>query len=876
MDGLTVSPFIASLPKVELHVHIEGTLQPSLRWKLAHRNNIQLPYPTYESLLDSYKIKFNHRPELNGRQPGVPTFLEAYFAGCEVLRTEDDFYELAMEYLARCGDINVRYCEPFFDIQAHTRRGVPHEAVLNGYLRARADGAERYGVSSNWIFCFIRDEPVGDGLAAYEASRPWAAGSVPGGKGLFHAVGLASNAYDRPPMLFEEGFRRAKADGLHVTTHCDFGQKDTHAHIREAIFSVCGGKGVERIDHGLDAEDDPELIQGLKDRGISLTLCPHAYHRRTATDVLFPKIRRLLDAGVRFCINSDDPVYMHDVWIDGNMEKGTAYASLEVDRETNLTEILNDSSSEVLPEVKNITTEVWDQLEDWADYVYTNLTQTVEGEIKAFFEDGDPDDFDICWDCYAFPSLNVDFEVNLTDIPDATLKLEFDELELYMLLDISLEADKTYTIDLYPKSWYQPAGIKVGNELVGFIISLQLILALDAEVDISTGVHIAFDDGLAMEIAMFGSEVSTLLLTDGHFEFLPVTVNTTGVTLDATLRLGVTAGLNMSKDLGHNVKLGAGASAVVYADLAHFHTNITLPESTELTSRDDGDDCLMPIIESYEIGVGAQAGAFVQFDNASWGPTPDTSIQIFYTTLFSACAVMPASATATPTTSAAIAARETAPALLAERDDENLTTTAVSTTFTVTNVLCMSAGLRNCPASLQTTVQATSTSTTIVTVSDGQKATFPATTSAGSPSTVAFGKGVQKVKASSGSPVSYVPPTTASSSSSGSSSSTGGVVDNAKDDYNGLSEKNKKLVIGLCAGLGGALLVATAAGIWFCCKKRGARKQKTRGFSPDMGEVHAHETSQPFLGGLEPNAKWKQTNVDITEAGPPTPPVPRE
>lgn len=305
--------------------------------------------------------------------------------------------------------------------------------------------------------------------------------------------------------------------------------------------------------------------------------------------------------------------------------------------------------------------------------------------------------------------------------------------------------------------------------------------------------------------------------TDGHFEFLPVTVNTTGVTLDATLRLGVTAGLNMSEDLGDIIKLGAGASAVVYADLAHFNTNITLPESTELTSRDDddGDDCLMPIIESYEIGVGAEAGAFVQFNNDSWGPTPNTSIQISYTTLFSACAVMPASATATPTTSAAIAARETAPAMLAERD-ANLTTTAVSTTFTVTNVLCKSAGLRNCPASLQSTVQVISTSTAIVTVSDGQTATFPATTSAGSPSTVAFGKGVQKVKASSGSPVSYVPPATTSSSSSGSSSTDGvsGGIGHAKNDYNGLSEKNKKLVIGLCAGLGGALLAATAAGIW--------------------------------------------------------------
>lgn len=317
MNGLSISPFIASLPKVELHVHIEGTLSPSLRWKLAHRNNVPLQYDTYEALLASYNITFNHRPELNGRQPGVPTFLEAYFAGCEVLHKEDDFYEMAMEYLARCKAMNVRYCEPFFDIQAHTRRGVAAEAVLNGYLRAQKDAAEKYDVRSSWVFCFIRDEPVADGLEAYDFARPWAAG----GKGLFHAVGLAANAFERPPMLFEEAFLKAKADGLHVTMHCDFGQKDTHAHVHEAIFEVLGGAGSERIDHGLDAEDDPKLLQGLKDRGIGLTLCPHAYHRRTATEVLFPKIQRLWDAGVKFCINSDDPVYMHDVWIDGNMEK---------------------------------------------------------------------------------------------------------------------------------------------------------------------------------------------------------------------------------------------------------------------------------------------------------------------------------------------------------------------------------------------------------------------------------------------------------------------------------------------------------------------------------------------------------------------------
>lgn len=321
MNGLEISPFIAGLPKVELHVHIEGTLTPALRWKLAHRNGISLPYKTFEDLKSSYAVTLNHRPELNGRQPGIPTFLEAYFAGCEVLRTEEDFYDLAMAYLSRCSEMNVRYAEPFFDIQAHTRRGVPGQAVLDGYLRAKLDAAKQFGVQSNWILCFLRDEPVEDGLKAYADARPWAAGSVEGGKGLFHAVGLASNAYERPPMLFEEGFLRAKADGLHVTMHCDFGQKDTHAHIAEAIFQVCGGQGSERIDHGLDSEDKEELWKGLIQRSIGLTLCPHAYHRRTATDVLFPKIKRLWERGVKICINSDDPTLMHDVWIDGNLQK---------------------------------------------------------------------------------------------------------------------------------------------------------------------------------------------------------------------------------------------------------------------------------------------------------------------------------------------------------------------------------------------------------------------------------------------------------------------------------------------------------------------------------------------------------------------------
>jgi adenosine deaminase len=271
MNGLEISPFIRNLPKVELHIHIEGTLSPSLRWKLANRNGIKLPYSTYEELLDSYRVTYNHRKEVNG-DDGRPTFLEAYFAGCQVLIKEEDFYELGMEYFARCKEMNVRYCEPFFDTQAHTERGIRASTVLNGFLRAQQEGAEKYGVMSNWIFCFLRDRPLNDGHDAYAAARPWAKLADGTGKSLFHAVGLAANEFEKPPMLFEKGFCRAKEDGLYVTLHCDVDQKDAVNHIREAIFDVCDGQGTERIDHGLNVLDEPDLVPALKERGIGLTL----------------------------------------------------------------------------------------------------------------------------------------------------------------------------------------------------------------------------------------------------------------------------------------------------------------------------------------------------------------------------------------------------------------------------------------------------------------------------------------------------------------------------------------------------------------------------------------------------------------------------
>jgi adenosine deaminase len=305
-----VTPFVQNLPKLELHVHIEGTLTPSLRWKLAKKNHIPLPYDTYEELESSYKVVYNHRRKLRGDN-GNPTFLEAYYGGMEVLRTASDFEELGMDYLRKAGQSNVRYAESFFDPQAHTRRGVPLEEVMTGLRMAKQRAKQELSVECQWIMCFLRDESPEDAMGVYERAMEY--------RDVFVAVGLDSDEYDRPPSLFAELFRRARADGLRITCHCDVYQKDTHEHIRQVIDEI-GATGADRIDHGLNAADQPGLIQSIKERGIGMTLCPHAYHRHEPTDMVFPKIRRLFDEGIPITINSDDPTYMHMNWVEENLE----------------------------------------------------------------------------------------------------------------------------------------------------------------------------------------------------------------------------------------------------------------------------------------------------------------------------------------------------------------------------------------------------------------------------------------------------------------------------------------------------------------------------------------------------------------------------
>ncbi|GKU08136.1 adenosine deaminase [Fusarium langsethiae] len=305
--------FILDLPKVELHVHIEGTLTPELRWELAKRNNQTLKlertgtvYHSLEQLRESYNL-IQPRPghRIDNAEESF-TFFEAYYGGFEVLITEQDFYDLAMNYFERAAAMNVRYCEPFFDPQGHTRRGVAFQTIMDAFHKAQKEAEARLNLKSKWIMCFLRDMPVESARETYE--------SVLAYKDMVIGIGLDSDENDRPPLMFEEIYNRARKEGFRITAHCDVGQKDTHRNIRQ-VASDLGSTGADRIDHGLNAAQDPELIRTIKERGIGMTTTPWGYLRHEPVDEIFPRIRTLFDAGIPLAIASDDPAYMEDCWI---------------------------------------------------------------------------------------------------------------------------------------------------------------------------------------------------------------------------------------------------------------------------------------------------------------------------------------------------------------------------------------------------------------------------------------------------------------------------------------------------------------------------------------------------------------------------------
>jgi adenosine deaminase len=284
LNGGGLAEFIRAVPKVELHVHIEGTLEPELKFELAARNGIALPYADAAAIRKGYDFD------------DLPSFLACYYEGMSVLRTAEDFADLARAYLRRAHEQNVRYAEIFFDPQAHTSRGVSFDTVLAGLRTALLEARREYGLRAQLIMCFLRDLSADYAMATLLESlryRDWIIG-----------VGLDSDERGNPPAKFADVFRRARAEGYQLTMHCDVDQEDSTGHIRQCLDLI----GVDRVDHGVNAIEDDELCQELRERGVGLTCCPIS-NRYVTGSLKAEEIKKLLDRGVRVTINSDDPAY---------------------------------------------------------------------------------------------------------------------------------------------------------------------------------------------------------------------------------------------------------------------------------------------------------------------------------------------------------------------------------------------------------------------------------------------------------------------------------------------------------------------------------------------------------------------------------------
>ncbi|MFE6036153.1 adenosine deaminase [Streptomyces sp. NPDC056452] len=272
------------LPKAELHLHIEGTLEPELAFALAARNGVDLPFADTEELRTAYLFE------------DLQSFLDLYYALMAVLRTEDDFAELADAYLARAAAQGVRHAEIFFDPQAHTDRGVPIGTVIEGLGRALERSEETHGISTQLIMCFLRDLSAESALETLEAAKPYLH--------RISAVGLDSAEAGHPPAKFREVYAAATALGLRKVAHA--GEEGPPEYIREALDVL----GVERIDHGLRCMEDPELVDRLVSERIPLTLCPLSNVRLRAVDTLEDHpLPAMMAAGLLCTVNSDDPAY---------------------------------------------------------------------------------------------------------------------------------------------------------------------------------------------------------------------------------------------------------------------------------------------------------------------------------------------------------------------------------------------------------------------------------------------------------------------------------------------------------------------------------------------------------------------------------------
>ena len=275
---------LRAMPKAELHIHIEGSLEPELIFALARRNGIALTYPSVAALRAAYAFT------------DLQSFLDIYYAGAGVLLAEDDFYDMAMAYFERAANDNVVHAEIFFDPQTHTGRGVPFAAVINGLSRACRQAARIHDIDASLILCFLRHLSEEDAFATLEEALPF--------RDRFIGVGLDSGERGNPPEKFARVFARAGELGLHRVAHA--GEEGPPAYIEAALDVL----GAERIDHGVRCLEDPALVTRLAQEQVPLTVCPLSNVKLCVfPDLARHPLKALLDAGLCVTVNSDDPAY---------------------------------------------------------------------------------------------------------------------------------------------------------------------------------------------------------------------------------------------------------------------------------------------------------------------------------------------------------------------------------------------------------------------------------------------------------------------------------------------------------------------------------------------------------------------------------------
>ena len=275
---------IRALPKVELHLHIEGSLEPELMFALAERNGVELPYASVEDVRAAYDFS------------DLQSFLDIYYAGAQVLLKPQDFYDMTWAYLEQCRADKVRHTEIFFDPQTHTDRGVPFEVVMEGITSALRDGKSQLGISSHLILCFLRHLSADAAMVTYEQALPW--------REHFIGVGLDSSEQGHPPQKFQAVFELALADGFLTVAHA--GEEGPPDYITQALDLL----KVSRIDHGVRCLEDPLLVRRLQKEQIPLTVCPLSNVKLCVFDTLEQhNLKTLMDANLCVTINSDDPSY---------------------------------------------------------------------------------------------------------------------------------------------------------------------------------------------------------------------------------------------------------------------------------------------------------------------------------------------------------------------------------------------------------------------------------------------------------------------------------------------------------------------------------------------------------------------------------------